>query len=124
MPLDGVAHQCSVHTVGGVITAGELMMLVVSEADASAVEVKIAPRDMDQVHVDRTAARKFSAFHQRTTPEVDGTVSLVFQRDRETARVTGRGCAAVKIRTPVVIRTVARYRLLDLTRSTKRRAGP
>jgi HlyD family secretion protein len=76
-PLDGVVHQSSVHTVGGVITPGEQLMLVVPEADALTVEVKIAPQDIDQVRMDQPAALKFSAFNQRTTPEVDGTVSLV-----------------------------------------------
>jgi len=76
-PLDGVVHQNSVHTVGGVITPGEQIMLVVPEADALTVEVKIAPQDIDQVRMDQPAALKFSAFNQRTTPEVDGTVSLV-----------------------------------------------
>jgi HlyD family secretion protein len=76
-PLDGVVHQSSVHTVGGVITAGEQLMLVVPEADALTVEVKIAPQDIDQVRMDQPAALKFSAFNQRTTPEVDGIVSLV-----------------------------------------------
>jgi HlyD family secretion protein len=76
-PLDGVVHQSGVHTIGGVITPGEQIMLVVPEADALTVEVKIAPQDIDQVRMDQPAALKFSAFNQRTTPEVDGIVSLV-----------------------------------------------
>jgi HlyD family secretion protein len=76
-PLEGVVHQSSVHTVGGVITPGEQLMLVVPEADALTVEVRIAPQDIDQVRMDQAAALKFSAFNQRTTPEVDGIVSLV-----------------------------------------------
>ena len=34
-PQDGMVHQSTVHTVGGVITAGEAMMLIVPEADAA-----------------------------------------------------------------------------------------
>ena len=34
-PIDGVVFQKTVHTVGGVITAGEVLMLVVPEADAT-----------------------------------------------------------------------------------------
>jgi HlyD family secretion protein len=76
-PQDGVVHQSNVHTVGGVINAGEPIMMVVPESDVLTVELKIEPKDIDQVHVGQPAALKFSAFNQRTTPEVDGIVSMV-----------------------------------------------
>ena len=37
-PQDGMVHQSSVHTVGGVITAGEAIMLIVPQTDALTVE--------------------------------------------------------------------------------------
>jgi HlyD family secretion protein len=77
-PQDGVVHQANVlHTVGGVINAGEPIMMVVPETDVLTVEIKIEPKDIDQVHVGQAAALKFSAFNQRTTPEVEGAVSMV-----------------------------------------------
>jgi HlyD family secretion protein len=42
-----------------------------------AVEVKIAPRDIDQVYMGQTAMMRFAAFDQKTTPEVDGEVTMV-----------------------------------------------
>ena len=48
-PQDGMVHQSSVHTVGGVITAGEAIMLIVPQADALTVESKLMPQDIDQV---------------------------------------------------------------------------
>jgi HlyD family secretion protein len=76
-PQDGVVHQSNVHTVGGVINAGEPIMMVVPETDVLTVELKIEPKDIDQVHVGQAAALKFSAFNQRTTPEVEGAVSML-----------------------------------------------
>jgi HlyD family secretion protein len=76
-PQAGRVHQLSVHTVGGVIAPGEQIMLIVPDADALAVEVKIAPRDIDQVYVGQTATMRFAAFNQKTTPEIDGEVSVV-----------------------------------------------
>ena len=76
-PQDGVVHQSNVHTVGGVINAGEPIMMVVPETDVLTVELKIEPKDIDQVHVGQPAALKFSAFNQRTTPEDDGAVSMI-----------------------------------------------
>jgi HlyD family secretion protein len=76
-PQNGRVHQLAVHTIGGVISPGEQIMLIVPDADALAVEVKIAPRDIDQVYVGQTAAMRFAAFNQKTTPEVEGEVSMV-----------------------------------------------
>ena len=76
-PQNGRVHQLAVHTIGGVISPGEQIMLIVPDADALAIEVKIAPRDIDQVYVGQTAAMRFAAFNQKTTPEVEGEVGMV-----------------------------------------------
>jgi HlyD family secretion protein len=76
-PQSGRVHELSVHTVGGVISPGEQIMLIVPEADALAVEAKISPRDIEQVYVGQTATMQFTAFNQRTTPEIEGEVSVV-----------------------------------------------
>ena len=77
-PQDGTVHQLSVHTVGGVITPqGEPLMLIVPRADALTVEARIAPQEIDRVRRDQRAVLRFAAFNQRTTPELNGTVSVV-----------------------------------------------
>jgi len=76
-PQNGYVHQLSVHTVGGVVTQSEPIMLIVPEADALTVEVKIAPQDIDQVRVGQRAVLRFSAFNQRTTPELNGVVTRI-----------------------------------------------
>jgi HlyD family secretion protein len=76
-PQSGRVHQLTVHTVGGVISPGEQIMLIVPDADALAVEVKIAPRDIDHVYVGQAASMRFAAFDQKTTPGVEGEVSMV-----------------------------------------------
>ena len=48
-PIDGTVFQLSVHTVGGVIMAGEAIMLVVPETDSLEMEAKVQPQDIDQV---------------------------------------------------------------------------
>jgi HlyD family secretion protein len=73
-PLDGIVHQLSVHTVGGVIGPAEVIMLIVPEADALEVEARIQPQDIDQVRVGQQAVLRFSAFSQGTTPELNGEV--------------------------------------------------
>lgn len=76
-PQDGVVHQLAVHTVGGVIGPGEVVMLVVPRADAMTIEAQIAPQDIDQVTRGQPAMVRLSAFSQRTTPELAGRVMLV-----------------------------------------------
>src|SRR5205823_5204053 len=59
-PQDGVVHQLSVHTVGGVIAQGEQIMLIVPESDALDVEAKIAPQEIDQLRIGQDAVLRFS----------------------------------------------------------------
>ena len=76
-PQDGTIHEMSVHTVGGVVAAGESMMLIVPAGDNLDVEVKVPPEAIDQVYAGQKAVLRFSAFNQRTTPEIDGIVTVV-----------------------------------------------
>jgi HlyD family secretion protein len=76
-PQDGRVHQLEVHTVGGVIGPGEPVMLIVPDADKLTIEARIAPQDIDQLHVGQAAILRFSSFNQRTTPELDGEVALI-----------------------------------------------
>ncbi|WP_322513875.1 HlyD family type I secretion periplasmic adaptor subunit [Rhodopseudomonas palustris] len=76
-PQNGRVHQLTVHTVGGVISPGEQIMLIVPDNDALAIEVKIAPRDIDQLYIGQKAILHFAALNQRTTPEIEGDVVLV-----------------------------------------------
>ncbi len=76
-PQAGIVHQLAVHTVGGVITQSEPIMLIVPEDDALMIEARIAPQDIDHVRVGQPAFVRFTAFNQRTTPEFNGIVSRV-----------------------------------------------
>lgn len=76
-PQDGIVHELSVHTIGGVIGPGEQLMLIVPRSDLLVVEAKIAPKDVDQVKFGQIAMLRFTALNQRTTPEIQGSVTLV-----------------------------------------------
>jgi HlyD family secretion protein len=52
-PRSGTMHQFTVHTKGGAIGAGEQIMLIVPQADTLIVEIKVAPRDIDQVGLEQ-----------------------------------------------------------------------
>jgi membrane fusion protein len=76
-PLTGRVHELSVHTVNGVIDPGQTLMLVVPENNELMVEAKVATRDIDQVHVGQSVDVRFSAFDQRTTPDVAGEITSI-----------------------------------------------
>ncbi|ARO31348.1 MULTISPECIES: HlyD family type I secretion periplasmic adaptor subunit [Rhizobium] len=76
-PLSGRVHELSVHTVNGVIEAGQTLGLVVPENDDLTVQAKIATRDIDQVHVGQSVDVRFSAFDQRTTPDVQAVITSI-----------------------------------------------
>ena len=73
-PQDGFVHELGVHTIGGVVGAGEQMMLIVPSHDALAVEAKVAPQDIDRLVPGQAASLRFTAFDARTTPQVEGVV--------------------------------------------------
>ncbi|MBX9824175.1 MAG: HlyD family type I secretion periplasmic adaptor subunit [Xanthobacteraceae bacterium] len=98
-PQDGTVFQSNVHTVGGVITAGDAIMLVVPEADSLTVEAKVNPQDIDQVREGLPALLRFSAFNQRTTPEIYGKVSRI-SADASTDQRTGQAYYTVRIALP------------------------
>jgi HlyD family secretion protein len=76
-PQSGVVHQLTVHTKGGVVAAGEQIMLIVPEADELIVEVRVDPQKIDQLKLDQPATLRFPGFNQRSTPELSGRVRRI-----------------------------------------------
>ena len=98
-PQDGTVFQLAVHTIGGVITAGDPIMLIVPEADNLSVEVKVNPQDIDQLQPNQKAILRFSAFNIRTTPEIEGVVTRI-SADTSTDQRTGQSYYTVRIAMP------------------------
>jgi len=98
-PQDGIIHQLSAHTVGGVIGQGEVIMLIVPEADVLDVEARIAPQDIDQLRLGQPAILRFVAFNQRTTPELNGAINRI-SADVSEDQKTGARYYTVRISVP------------------------
>ena len=98
-PQDGTVFQSTVHTIGGVIPAGEAIMLVVPDSDRLTVEAKVNPQDIDKVQLGQKATLRFSAFNFRTTPEIFGTVSQV-SADITTDQRTSQSYYTIRIAMP------------------------
>ncbi|MGA2054942.1 MAG: HlyD family type I secretion periplasmic adaptor subunit [Bradyrhizobium sp.] len=98
-PQDGMVLQSSVHTVGGVITAGDAVMLIVPQADDLQVEAKVNPQDIDKLQVGQKTLLRLSAFNQRTTPELNGVVTRV-SPDVTTDQRTGQAYYTIRVSMP------------------------
>jgi HlyD family secretion protein len=95
-PQDGIVFQSTANTVGGVIAAGDPIMLIVPAADNLLVEAKIDAKDIDAVQFGQPVVLRFSAFNMRTTPEIHGTVSRV-AADTTIDQRTGQAYYLVRI---------------------------
>jgi len=95
-PTAGTVHELQVHTVGGVIGAGEPVLHIVPKGDRLIVEANIAPVDIDQVKKGKVARINFSAFNLRETKQIYGKVIGVSADQIKDAR-TGVGYYTVRI---------------------------
>lgn len=111
-PQDGVVHQLAVHTVGGVVAPGEPIMMIVPEVDKLVVEAKVAPQDIDQIYYGQTTNLRFSAFNQKTTPEITGTVERI-SADVTVDTRTGTSYYVVRVATsPEQIKRLGEFSLM------------
>jgi HlyD family secretion protein len=98
-PQNGVVVQSTVHTVGGVITAGDAIMLIVPQSDDLQVEAKVNPQDIDKLQIGQKTLLRLSAFNQRTTPELNGVVTRV-SADVTTDQRSGQSYYTIRVSMP------------------------
>jgi HlyD family secretion protein len=100
-PVTGTVHQLAVHTVGGVVTPAEVMMVIVPESDELQIDAHLPPDQIDQVRKGQNAQVRFPAFNQRTTPELTAIVAHVsadITRDQQ--QPNGPGYYTVRVSLP------------------------
>lgn len=111
-PQDGTVFQSNVHTVGGVITAGDTIMMIVPDAETLTVEARVNPQDIDQLHIGQKTLLRFTTFNQRTTPEIYGTVTRI-SADITTDARTGTSYYTIRLgMTPQEIARLGDVRLV------------
>lgn len=76
-PTDGVVHELAVHTVGGVVGPGEPILHLVPHDDRLVIDVRVAPVDIEQLHLHQSAAVSINAFDMRETPQIEGEVARI-----------------------------------------------
>lgn len=73
-PVDGVIQQLSVHTIGGVVTPAEQLMVIVPGDQELEVEAMVLNRDIGFVHEDQEAIVKLDAFPYTRYGHIEASV--------------------------------------------------
>ncbi|WP_447977248.1 HlyD family type I secretion periplasmic adaptor subunit [Candidatus Nitrospira bockiana] len=76
-PIDGVVQQLAVHTVGGVVTPAQQLMVIVPEESPIEVEAWIENKDIGFVHAGQPVQIKVDTFPFTIYGVIDGTVLTV-----------------------------------------------
>jgi HlyD family secretion protein len=98
-PQAGTVFQLAVHTVGGVISAGEPIMLIVPDGEDLQVKAKVKPEYIEQVRVGQSVLLRFSGLDIHSTPEIDGTVTRI-SADTSTDKRTGQPYYTIRMALP------------------------
>ena len=76
-PVSGIVFGMQVFAEQSVISGAEPVMFLVPQDRPLVIATKVQPTDIDQIHLGQDVTLRFSAFDQRRTPELMGTVTLV-----------------------------------------------
>lgn len=88
-PATGAVVGLTIFTPGGVIAPGQKLMDIVPERQPLRIQARIAPDDADDLHVGQRTLVKFPGLHERTLPNLDGTLTRL-SADSFTDEKTGQ----------------------------------
>jgi hemolysin D len=88
-PIDGTVQQLTVHTIGGVVTAGQVLLVLVPSDSLLEVEATIPNRDIGFIHGGEPVELKIDTFNFTRYGTLTGTVRSISQdavpRDKRSA---------------------------------------
>jgi len=97
-PEDGVVQQLAIHTIGGVVTPAQSLLMIVPSDSRLEIEAVVANRDVGFVHAGQEAEIKIDTFNFTRYGLLHGQVVTVSQdaviRDRKQDRSDDRGLGA------------------------------
>lgn len=96
-PEAGTITDMKIHTVGGVVTAGEPLMDLVPRQDRLIVRAQVKPEDIDLVRPGLEARVRLLAYKHRRVPPVEGVLTYV-SADRLVDRQTERAYYVARVR--------------------------
>jgi len=73
-PIDGVVDQITIHTLGGVVTPAQALMIVVPDNQSLTIAARLADRDVGFVHAGQPVKVKIDTFNFTRYGLIDGRV--------------------------------------------------
>lgn len=123
-PLSGTVNQLQVHTIGGTVSPGMILMTITPKEDDLIVEAYLPPQEIDSVYVGLTARVRIHAFKSRTTAPLDGIVTFISsdvieppQHHMQESPLFQRGTLYYKVKISIdktQLRKISRYKDLEL----------
>jgi hemolysin D len=97
-PVDGVVQQLAIHTVGGVVTPAQALLMIVPSDSRLEIEAMVSNRDIGFVHAGQQAEIKIDTFNFTRYGLLHGEVLNVSQdailRDQPEGRASDRRLGA------------------------------
>lgn len=129
-PIAGTVQELAVHTIGGVVTPAQQLVMIVPDNAGLVVEATVSNRDVGFVHAGQTAKVKVDAFNFTQYGLIDGKV-LSLNRDtveppqdsRQSQKPDGEGPPAAP-REPGYVARIALQRDWIETENGRMRLGP
>ncbi len=88
-PVSGIIYGLQVQTPRSVVRSAEALMYLVPQDRPLIIAARVKPTDIDQITVGQQVKLRMSALHQRTTPELMGSVFQI-SADALDDEVTGQ----------------------------------
>jgi hemolysin D len=76
-PVDGVVQQLAIHTIGGVVTPAEQLLVIVPTDGGIEIEAEVSNRDIGFIHIGQEAQIKVDTFNFTRYGLVHGHVSSI-----------------------------------------------
>lgn len=95
-PASGTVVGLALHTEGGVVNSGQMLMEIVPEGQPLLIDAQLPIELVDRVNNGLPVELLFSAFNQSTTPRISGVVALI-GADQLVEQQTGKPYYALRI---------------------------
>lgn len=76
-PVTGIIHELAIFTIGGVIGPGGQVLQIIPQDEGFEVEANVEPQFVDELFPGQDAILRFSAFNNRTTPEIKTSLKAI-----------------------------------------------
>lgn len=78
-PMSGTIQNLHVFTEGAVVRQAEPLVDIAPDQGHMNIQARFSPNDVDSLHIGQKAQLRFSTFHSRTIPVIEGTIATISQ---------------------------------------------